>query len=128
MKRLICVLLTLAFLIGISTYEVINIRKITTKLDSEIKNLVDVYDNNRTDITIIYDNVRSVKDWWDSIEDAICLMFNHKDLNYISDSLTKLTTYTKENDFDNAFAEVNLLKEFTNKCQHFMEFNIHNVL
>lgn len=128
MKRLMCVLLTLAFLIGISTYEVISIKNVTTKLDTEITNLVEVYDNNRSDITGLYDDVKSVKVWWESIEDAVCLMFNHKDLNYISDSLTKLTTYTKENDFDNAFAEINLLKEYTNKCQHFMGFNLHNVL
>jgi len=115
-------------LVGLATYEVISVRNIISYMDNSIDELIPVYEENEEDITVVAEKLDELETFWYDRECDMCIMFNHKDLSMVSDSLNKLNSYTHNNDFDNAIAEIYLLKAYIEKADHIMGFNIHNVL
>lgn len=128
MKRIITIICLFLALITLATYEVIAVDKVITKLENQVIVLNDLVKNNKDDLSVVETEVNKVKSDWDSNEDNLCLMFNHKDLSVITDSLTKLKSYVFNNDYDNAVAEVDLLNEYAKKNRHIMGFNMQNLL
>ena len=126
MKRLIVVLIMLVFLVGLATYEVVSIHNIIAFMDKSIDKLIPIYEENEEDITVASETLDMLGNYWFDRECNMCIMFNHKDLSMVSDSLNKLNTYN--NNFDDAIAELYLLQAYIEKADHIMGFNIHNVL
>jgi len=125
--RLAIVFLFLA-LITLATYEVVMVDKVIVKLENQVTSLSEMVKSNKEDLSIVETEISYIKKDWDSKEDNLCLMFNHKDLSAITDSLTKLKSYIYNNDYDNAVAEVDLLNEYARKNRHIMGFNMQNLL
>lgn len=128
MKRLIAVLLITVALFTLATYEVVSVAKINKKLEADVSVLYEQFEENKDNIVDLSDTIQLLKKEWDRNESALCLMFNHKELSCITDTLTRLLTSVKNNDYDNAILEVSLLKEFAEKNKHIMGFNFQNIL
>lgn len=128
MRKAITVLSIFIVLITFGFIEVFKVRDTLTSIEDIIIDLNLQYELNEDDITIFYDVIGDVKEFWEEKESWLCFLFNHRDLSVITDSINRLRAYTKNNDFDNAIAEFALLKEYSNKSYHIMGFNIHNIL
>lgn len=120
-------IITLA-LIGLGTYEVIAVKNVNKELLENVNELHALTIENKDDLTILLPKVDSIKSDWDNIEPTLCLMFNHKDLSTVTDTLALYRAYVYNNDYDNAIAEISILKEYTEKNDHVMGFNIQNLL
>lgn len=128
MKKGITVFAILIFTIAIGILEVVSVRNTLTEMETVIIKLYDKYEEDNDDITIYYDEITLVKEYWEENEKWLCFLFNHRDLSTITDSINKLQAYTKNNDYDNSVAELSLLREYSTKSYHIMGFNIHNIL
>ncbi len=128
MKRLIAVLIITLSLFSLATYEVITVAKINDRLKADVKSLYQEFEEHEENISELTEWVSDIKGEWDKREEGLCLMFNHKDLSCITDTLTNLLTTVKNNDYDSAIIEVNLLKEYSEKNRHIMGFNFQNIL
>lgn len=114
--------------IALGIWEVTKVRTTLTSMEDIIIDLNIRYEKNSDDITIFYDELGDLKEYWERQEDWLCYIFNHRDLSTITDSINRLLPYTKNNDYDNAICELSLLKEYSTKSYHIMGFNIHNIL
>ena len=127
-KKALPIIIIGILLFGLAFTEVFVVNKIITDLDESVGSLMEKYDNNQTDITVLLPELENLKSKWDKQESTLCLMFNHKDMSSITDCISRLTSYTILNDYDDAYTEIRLLKEYTEKNPHIMGCNIHNIL
>lgn len=124
-------ILILIIFISTITFGVIELKKVGNVLwsmENTVINLNYEYEKNENNITIFYDKVSDIKEFWLENEDWLCYLFNHRDLSVITDSINRLQAYTKNNDFDNAIVELALLKEYSTENCHIMGYNLKNVL
>lgn len=128
MKKGAVVLCILILTLTFGIVELIFVRNTLTEMEQVIVTLYDKYEESEDDITIYYDEITLVKEFWEDKEEWLCFLFNHRDLSTITDSINKLQAYTKNNDYDNSVAELSLLREYSTKSYHIMGFNIHNIL
>lgn len=128
MKKALPVIIIALLLLTLAIVEITYVNNIVTDMDREVGQLVTLYEENEDDITIILPHLDKVKDKWKKNEAKLCYIFNHRDMSMITDSLSKLSSYTRVNDYEDAYTEVRLLKEYTEKSPRIMSFNIHNVL
>ena len=128
MKRTITIIIIFIFTITIGIIELVNVRQVLTSMEDIVGDLTIKYETNSDEITQFYDKICDVKTFWANKEKWLCFIFNHRDLSIITDSINRLQAYTKNNDYDNAIAELSLLTEYSTKSYHIMGFNIHNIL
>jgi len=128
MKRVITIIFISVLLLAFATAELIFVGNIVYNMEKSVNTIAQEYTSNKDDITVLEDKIKDIDDYWDKYESTLCLIFSHKDLSVTTDSLNKLMAYTKNNDYDNAIAEIELLKSMVEKNHHIMGFNIHNVL
>ena len=115
-------------LLSLAIWEAVAVNGVISNLSDSIDLIINDFENHKNDITVLSKDVSEIKSFWDDRECTLCLMFNHKDLSDVTDSLNKLKTYTDLNDYDDALTELYLLKNFSSKATHIMGFNIHNIL
>ena len=127
-KRIIIIVVLFVSLIGLATYEVVSVDNIITSLETMVEKLQVDISENKNNVNEVTEAVKKVQTFWNDHEENLCLMFNHKDLSAITDTLTRLFSYVENNDYDNAIAEVNLLKKYSEKNRHIMGFNLQNLL
>ncbi len=128
MRKAITVIAISIITITFGIWEVCRVRNTLTSMEDIITDLNTRYERNSEDITIFYDELGDLKEYWERQENWLCYIFNHRDLSTITDSINRLIPYTKNNDYDNAICELSLLKEYSTKSYHIMGFNIHNIL
>ena len=128
MRRLIAIITISISLIALATFEVVAVKKINTNLLKDVIYLEEITKQNQDNIVNISNEITQIKDNWDNIEPTLCLMFNHKDLSTVTDTLALIQAYVFNNDYDNAVAQVHLLKEYAEKNEHVMGFNLQNLL
>ena len=127
-KSIIIIVVLFVSLIGLATYEVVSVDNIITSLETMVETLQVDISENKNNVNEVTESVKKVQTYWNEHEENLCLMFNHKDLSAITDTLTRLFSYVENNDYDNAIAEVNLLKKYSEKNRHIMGFNLQNLL
>lgn len=118
----------MVLLLSLAIWEAVAVNGVISNLSDSIDLIIDDFENHKNDITVLSKDVSEIKSFWDDRECTLCLMFNHKDLSDVTDSLNKLKTYTDLNDYDDALTELYLLQNFSSKATHIMGFNIHNIL
>lgn len=128
MRKGLTVLAMFIITIVFGIIEVISVRNTLSLMENTINDLNQQFETNSQDISIFYDDIGDLKEIWEQKENWLCFIFNHRDLGTITDSINKLQTYTKNNDYDNAICELALLKEYSTKSHHIMGFNIRNIL
>ncbi len=128
MKKGITVLIILIITAVLGTVELISVNTTLNELEQVVITLYDKFEDNEEDISIYYDEVTLVKEFWKERELWLKYLFNHRDLSTITDSINRLQAYTKNNDYDNSVCELSLLREYSSESYHIMGFNIHNIL
>lgn len=128
MKRGIFMITLTVLLLSLAIWEAVAVNGVISNLSDSIDLIIDDFENHKNDITVLSKDVSEIKSFWDDRECTLCLMFNHKDLSDVTDSLNKLKTYTDLNDYDDALTELYSLQNFSSKATHIMGFNIHNIL
>lgn len=126
-KKAITFIAIFAVTITLGILELVSVRTTLTSLEDIIADFSIRYEQNKDNITIFYDELGDLKEYWENQEDWLCYIFNHRDLSTITDSINRLIPYTKNNDYDNAISELSLLKEYSTKSYHIMGFNMHNI-
>ena len=104
------------------------VNHINATLYDDVNHLEIMFRENQNEISVLYEDVTTLKDNWNNVEPNLCLMFNHKDLSLITDSLTLIQSYVELNDYEDAYAQLILLKEYAEKSDHVMGFNFQNLL
>lgn len=127
-KRIITISALFGLLIILAFYELVAVNNLITTLNEQATNLqTEIYENKEF-VSSSINSVKKTKEYWNKNEIILTLMFNHKDLSTITDTLSRLYSYVENNDFDNAIAEVNLLKQYSEKNKWIMGFNFQNIL
>ena len=126
-KRIMSMIIIALLLVGLAFTESILVGNFMTEIQDSVDGLVAIYEASQDDITGLRDTASSLENKWDSKENSLGLMFNYKDLSYISDSFTRLTEYTEQNDYDDAIVEIHLLQEYLKRNYTNMSFNFNNI-
>ena len=127
-KRIITIATLFAILLFLAFYELFAVNSLIDNLNQQTTNLqIEIYNNKET-VSNTLSLVNETKNYWQKKETVLTLMFNHKDLSTITDTLSRLYSYVENNDYDNAIAEVNLLKQYSDKNKWIMGFNFQNIL
>lgn len=127
-KKLICVIVIAIILFGLAITEIVLIENLLIDMDNKIDVLLVEYEENKDDITSTIPSIITIKNEWDDAENALCLMFNHKDMSSVTDCISRLLSFTINNNYDDGIVELRLLKEYSEKNPHIMGCNIHNIL
>lgn len=127
-KKVICVIFIAMILFGLAITEIILLNKFIADFDDSVNELIVEYEEKKDNIIDVVPNIINLKSKWDKTENALCLMFNHKDMTSITDCLSKLLSYTKNNNYDDGVVELYLLKEYSEKNPNIMGCNINNIL
>ena len=127
MKKGITILIIFIITIAFGILELNKVSKVLVSMENTVIELSKEYKTNNDDITIYYDKISDIKEFWLQNEDWLCYLFNHRDLSVITDSINRLQAYTKNNDYDNAIVELALLKEYSSENCHIMGYNLKNV-
>ena len=127
-KRIITIATLFVILLFLALYELFAVNSLIDNLNQQSTNLqIEIYNNKET-VSNTLSLVNETKNFWQKKETVLTLMFNHKDLSTITDTLSRLYSYVENNDYDNAIAEVNLLKQYADKNKWIMGFNFQNIL
>ena len=127
-KRLITVIVIAILLLTLGIVECVLVNNFIVSIDNQVNELIPLYTENKNDITILTEKANDIEKKWDDNEQILCLMFNHKDIGILTDTMTRLVEYTKQNNYDDAIVEINILKEYAEKNHTIMGCNIHNIL
>ncbi len=128
MKRAITVIVFSVVLFALGMTECVLVSKVVSNVDDQVARLVTEYEANKDNVVPLIAQIDSIKQYWDQKESMLCLVFNHKDMSIITDGLSRVRSYTENNDYENGIVELKVLKENTEKQPHVMGFNIHNIL
>ncbi len=128
MKRAIFVITIIIITITFGIIELHSVSNVLTQMEKHVDALTTEYQANEDNITPLVSDVDDFKDFWEHNENWLCYIFNHRDLSTITDSINRLKANTQNNDYDSAYSELALLKEYSTKSHHIMGFNIHNIL
>lgn len=128
MKRAIIIITIFLITITFAIVELVSVNKVLTSMENSVIDLRQQYELNEDNISQYFNKVSDIKEYWSEQEDWLCYLFNHRDLSTITDSINRLQAYTKNNDYDNAIAELAILQDYSTQNCHIMGFNIHNIL
>ena len=126
-RSILIIIITLILLVS-GIVELLLINDIITELDTNITTLSQEFPLYKDNIIQLSDQVEKVKNKWEKKENRMGLMFNHKELSTITDSLIKLHTYVTQNNYEEALVELNILDHYSSKNTHIMSFSFNNVL
>ena len=128
MKQIIITISICIIVIIFGVLESLYVSSTLNKLLSDISDLNADIVTNQDDITIFNDRIQSLKEDWIEDEAIICLVFNHKDLLPITESITRLAANINNNNYDDTIIELHLLEMYTINNSHTMGFNINNII
>ena len=129
MKRLFITLSILALIIALGIFELITVQGVLKNLEHDIQVLHEnIIASEGGDISIYTEDISKLKKNWLKHEEFICIMFNHKDLLPITESITRASANIKNNNYDDTIIELNLLEEYTENSAHVMDFHLNNIL
>lgn len=128
MKRAIIIIIIFLSTLIFAIVELISVQNVLTSMENSITDLKIEFELNQDNIVQFYNKISDIKEYWCEQEEWLCFLFNHRDLSTITDSINRLQAYTKNNDFNNAIAELAILREYSTENCHIMGYNIHNIL
>lgn len=127
MKRFIIMVVVATLLLGLAISELILVRNFIDDIEMDVNNLVISFEENQDDITPLVDDIELIEQKWDSKQKVLCLMFNHKDISTITDCLTRVSEYSKQNNYGDAIVDLKILQEYVRKNHDIMGCNINNI-
>ena len=127
MKKGITVIIIITVTIVFGIIELKQVDKVLTTMEISVMGLRKEYEENEDDITLFSNKVGNIKEYWLNCEDWLGFIFNNRDLSTITDSINRLQAFTKNNDYDNAIAELAMLEQYSTENSHIMGFNFKNI-
>ena len=127
MKKGITIIIIVAITIIFGILELQQVDKVLSTMEISVMGLRKEYEDNEDDITLFSNKVGNIKEYWLKCEDWLGFIFNNRDLSTITDSINRLQAYTKNNDYDNAIAELAMLEQYSTENSHIMGFNFKNI-
>ena len=127
-KRTITMIIVTLLLLGLATTEVILVKNFINDIEDDVNHLVIEFQENKEDITTLTPLIENIQLKWDNKEQLLCLMFNHKDMSMLTDCITRVSEYCKQNNYDDGIVEVKILQEYAKKNHNIMGFNFNNIL
>lgn len=127
-KRLVTIITLSVILLGLGISELILVKTFIDGIEEDVHHLVVLYEENKDNIVPLIPEVEKVESQWDSKEQLLCLMFNHKDISVITDCITRVIEYSKQNNYDDAIVDLKILQKYAEKNHDIMQFNINNIL
>ena len=127
-KRLITILIITLLLLTLAITELILVENFIVDLENNVNELVLLYEDNRDNIVPLADEVNRLDQKLDSKEQLLGLMYNYKDINVISDCLTRIVEYSKQNNYEDAIVELKILQEYSKKNHDTMGCTFNNIL
>jgi len=127
-KRIITMIVLMALLLGLAITELILVKTFISNIEKDVNNLVQLYEENQDNIAPLIPKVEEVEKKWDNQEQLLCLMFNHKDITMITDCITRVIEYSRQNKYEDAIVDLKILQKYAEKNHDIMEFNINNIL
>ena len=127
MKKGIVVIIIISITVTFGIIELYKVDKVLSTMEIAIMGLYKEYEENEEDITKFSNKVGNIKEYWLESEDWLGFIFNNRDLSTITDSINRLQAYTKNNDYDNAIAELAMLQQYSTENSHIMGFNFKNI-
>lgn len=128
MTRRIALIVILVFLVTLGTYEIIAVNMFLDHMEKAVDQLQTEITLHQDDLTVLVEYVNQEKAYWEKREKNLNLMFNHKDLKNVCDTMNKVQTYIAQNDYENALVEMNVLVETVHELRSVMCFNYDNIL
>lgn len=128
MTRRIALIVILVFLVTLGTYEIIAVNMFLDHMEKAVDQLQTEITLHQDDLTILVEYVNQEKAYWEKREKNLNLMFNHKDLKNVCDTMNRIQTYIAQNDYENALVEMNVLVETVYELRSVMCFNYDNIL
>ena len=127
MKKGITVIIIIILTIILGIVELKQVDQVLSTMEISVMGLRKEYEENEDDITQFSNKVGNIKEYWLKSEDWLGFIFNNRDLSTITDSINRLQAYTKNNDYDNAIAELAMLEQYSTENSHIMGFNFKNI-
>ena len=127
MKKGITIIIIVAITIIFGILELQQVDKVLSTMEISVMGLRKEYEENEDDITLFSNKVGNIKEYWLKCEEWLGFIFNNRDLSTITDSINRLQAYTKNNDYDNAIAELAMLEQYSTENSHIMGFNFKNI-
>lgn len=127
MKKAITMLIVALLLSGLATTELILVKKFINNIEGDVNELVLEYDANKDNVSILTNKIQQIEEKWDNKEKILCLMFNYKDIRMFADTLTRVSEYTRQNNYDDGIVELKVLQEYAEKNHDVMSCNFNNI-
>lgn len=127
-KRIITMIVLAVLLLGLAISELVLVKNFISDIERDVNALVITYEENKENISSLIPEVEKIESEWDSKEQLLCLMFNHKDISMITDCITRVIEYSRQNNYDDAIVDLKILQKYAEKNHDIMEFNINNIL
>lgn len=127
MKKAITVSILGAILLAISIYEIIAVNNFIKDFENTAIEIYETLENNKDNINDYFTFVNNKKEKWNKQEKSLCLMFSYRDLTTINDCFSRLVAYVKNNDYDNACAEAELLLSYSEYNKEIMQLSFQNL-
>ena len=88
MKRFLIILSIICIISALGIYETISVQSVMNSMTKDLNIIHNKVIENEGDITHISSDINTVKDYWIAHEEFICILFNHKDLLPITESIS----------------------------------------
>lgn len=127
-KRMISMIIVATALIGLAITELVLVKNFINILENNVNQLVILFEDNKDDISVLTPQIEEIERHWDSQEQILCLMFNHKDMSMVTDSIIRVKEYCQQNNYADGIVELKILQQYAHKNHNIMGFNFNNIL
>ncbi len=127
MTRATIILILIFSILTLGAFEIHYVSGVLSTFEDNIECLQIAIEDNRGNLSELYDTVKNAKHDWQKEQDKMSLIYNQKDLHPISEAFVRLKMYIKNNDYENAIVEVELLDSYSEQNRSVLVFNFNNI-
>lgn len=128
MKKAINITIIILLLIGICVLEQVladkYLAEVESRVDSIYTTFLSVDDINNTQLI---SQTNELEEYWTNKESILCNFVNHKDIEDIGVEINKMQTATKDNNKDQYYESLKLVKFYLKGYKHVIGISIQNI-
>lgn len=128
MKRLVGIIISLAFIIAVSTVEIV----LSDKYIAEIMDLSqDISQTTSRDNFTSEENVKKVQeldDMWTHHENILCLMTNHNNIDDVGQYITRMISSQRDQDYECFVSSLDLVIYYVEGYDHIFGITVQNLI
>lgn len=128
MKRLVGIIISLAFIIAVSTVEIV----LSDKYIAEIMDLSEeISQTTSRDNFTSEENVKKVQeldDLWTHHENILCLMTNHNNIDDVGQYITRMISSQRDQDYECFVSSLDLVIYYVEGYDHIFGITVQNLI